>query len=601
MKQERRLRILLIGGDAVDRSSIEGMVDDHALPYDFEYVESIPEARTRLEAAAFDVILLNHHDDSPPDLSELKATPTILLTGRLDQRVATEAVREGAFDYMVKDPHGFYLRMLPATVHNVLARRRAERARRESEERLKAIIESQPDLIFETDTEGRLTFMSMACREALGVDADRMLGEPLHEYGAGEARLEIKKALASLVTGARELRFFQARWRHTDGSERVMCINARPYFDGEGTAIGGRGSIRDITEFQQMVDALEETKELASRTQRELAQARIDTVRLRGHLGKRADFEGLVGRHPAMLELYEKVRLAAATEVSVHISGPSGSGKELVANALHNLSTRRNRPFVVVNCSAIPETLIESTLFGHVKGAYTGAVSASQGYFGRAEGGTLFLDEIGDLTPLIQVKLLRFLQERSYERVGDPTPRTADVRVITATNQDLWGLVGEGRMREDFYYRISVFPLIVPSLTKRKSDIPLIADHFLKRISERTGRDIRGVASTVMKAFMDHSWPGNVRELENILEYSCVVAADGVIEQTDLPPHFHHRGAGAPLAGQQDSPEYLREVLERSGWNRTRAARELGISRVTLWKRLKAAGIQPPEARGGEE
>jgi len=266
--------------------------------------------------------------------------------------------------------------------------------------------------------------------------------------------------------------------------------------------------------------------------------------------------------------------------------GPSGSGKELVAHAVHNLGARRDQPFVVINCSAIPETLIESTLFGHAKGAFTGATSDSVGYLERAKGGTLFLDEIGDLTPMIQVKLLRFLQEHTYERVGESKPRTADVRIISATHHDLRERVRREEMRDDFFYRVSVFPLFVPPLKDRRSDIPPLVEHFVSKIGKRMNKTVSNVSSAVMEAFVNYDWPGNVRELENVLEYACVVCKDGAIDYADLPPQFGRSEAGRP-AERGETPEQLREVLERHGWNRTRAARALGISRVTLWKKMR--------------
>jgi DNA-binding NtrC family response regulator len=309
----------------------------------------------------------------------------------------------------------------------------------------------------------------------------------------------------------------------------------------------------------------------------------------------RAAFQGIVGAHPGMVRLFEKIRQAAAFDVALLITGPSGSGKELVARAVHDLSARKDRPFVAVNCAAIPESLLESTLFGHVRGAYTGAVREGAGFLGRAEGGMLFLDEIGDLSPALQVKLLRFLQELGYERVGESTTRTANVRIAAATHRDLEAMVREGKMREDFYYRISVFPLQVPPLSERTSDLPLLMDHFLERLAG-TGHPKRQVSAEVLRLFQRYPWPGNIRELENLLEYAFIVARGPEIRKADLPARFLER-AHELVPEAADGAEELRALLERVGWNRDRAAEILGMSRVTLWKRMKAAGIEPPKGR----
>ena len=227
------------------------------------------------------------------------------------------------------------------------------------------------------------------------------------------------------------------------------------------------------------------------------------------------------------------------------ISGASGTGKELVARAIHERSTRSDGPFVAVNCSAIPETLLESSLFGHVKGAFTGATRDTEGYLGRASGGTLFLDEIGDVTPDVQVKLLRFLQELRYERVGEARARSANVRIVAATNQDMEDLVQHGQVREDFYYRISVFPIAIPPLSKRRSDLPPLVEHVLRRVAERSGGTPPGVDAEVIDIFRRYDWPGNVRELENVLEYAFVVAQGRRLVVADLPDPFFTRATTA--------------------------------------------------------
>ncbi len=334
-------------------------------------------------------------------------------------------------------------------------------------------------------------------------------------------------------------------------------------------------------------------------------------------------FHGIIGRDEKMQELFRLIRLAADSTASVLITGESGTGKELVARAIHNLSERRSRPFVAVNCSALSETLLESELFGHVRGAFTGAYRDKEGKLESADGGTIFLDEIGDLSPLIQLKLLRVVQEKIIERVGDNRSIPVDMRIVTATNRDLRDLVARGLFREDLYYRLKVLPIAAPPLRDRKADIPLLADHFVHVLSERTGKRIAGVTDDAMRLLMEYCWPGNVREMENAFEYAFVMSQGELIDAFDLPQEIRvaplreqlcaqaaarapAAAATAPPAGrhparQAVSREKLLEALETNRGNRSAAARELGISRVGLWKKMKRLGIDGTAAPGSAD
>jgi PAS domain S-box-containing protein len=323
----------------------------------------------------------------------------------------------------------------------------------------------------------------------------------------------------------------------------------------------------------------------------------------------------LVGASHAMQEIYDRIRLAAQSDATVLIHGDTGTGKELVADAIHRLSARRHASFIKVNCSALPENLLESELFGHIKGAFTGATTNKIGRFEAAEGGTLLLDEIGDISPLIQLKLLRVIQERTFERVGEARPRKADVRVIAATHRNLREGVEKGTIREDFYYRIKVFDIRTPSLVERTEDIPLLADAFIARFNQRTGKQIHGLSGEVIRVFMDYCWPGNVRELENAIEHAFVTCTDDTINMQDLPLELQtaqirlaecrRKGlpptlAFTPSRYAPNSREELIAILESCGWNKTEAARRLGIERSTVWRRMKRWNIPlsgfPPAA-----
>ncbi|MGC9158009.1 MAG: sigma-54 interaction domain-containing protein [Terracidiphilus sp.] len=313
---------------------------------------------------------------------------------------------------------------------------------------------------------------------------------------------------------------------------------------------------------------------------------------------------GAVACSPAMQRIFRLVETLQHSEATVLITGESGTGKEVVARAIHQNSTRNNGPFIAVNCAALPSELLESELFGHVRGAYTGAVRDRVGRFEMASRGTLFLDEIGDLPPLLQVKLLRVLQERQYERLGESVARTTDARIIAATNIDLRMALREGRLREDLYYRLCVVPIDVPPLRTRREDIPQLAQNLLNRMTRQRGL-IRRISPQTMRLLLDYSWPGNVRQLANVIEYAVAVAKMETILPEDLPEEIWQPSTAAcplpivtqaPLLPQQGSlPEFsadpeaerLRRALEAHHWRREDTAKALGLSRSTLWRRMR--------------
>jgi two-component system response regulator HydG len=307
----------------------------------------------------------------------------------------------------------------------------------------------------------------------------------------------------------------------------------------------------------------------------------------------RVPFGGFVGSSAPMVEVYRRLGLAAESDVTVLLRGESGTGKEVAAASIHAASARRSGPFVAVNCSAFSETLLESELFGHVKGSFTGAVRDKPGIFEAASGGTLFLDEIGDVSPVIQVKLLRTLQEREVRRVGDNKSMPFDVRLVTATNQDLKKLVAEKKVREDFYYRIRVFEVQLPPLRARRADVPLLVDHFCAELSKERGKAIVGADPEALERLVAYDWPGNVRELRNAIESAFVTATGKHLRVLDLPPELTEAAPVEEEPTGEDAAERARilEILERHGGNRTAAAKELGMSRVTLWKRLRKYGV----------
>jgi two-component system response regulator AtoC len=327
-----------------------------------------------------------------------------------------------------------------------------------------------------------------------------------------------------------------------------------------------------------------------------------EVERLRDEVEDRRQLGAMVGRSEAMRAVFRTVERIARSDATVLVTGESGTGKELVARAVHELSPRSDQPFVAVNCGAIPSELIESELFGHEKGAFTGATERRAGRFETADGGTLFLDEIGELDQAVQVKLLRAIQERTFERVGSSTPMTVDVRIVTATNRDLREEVAQGNFREDLYYRVAVIPVALPPLRERREDIRLLAEHFLRRKDPA-----KRIASAALGALEGHAWPGNVRELENAIEHGLALCEGDTIEQGDLPISMSGEGQAASLpegwregkrgfeeAVERFETDILKEALEENRWNQTRTAAALGLTRRVLKLKMDKLGIAEP-------
>lgn len=318
-----------------------------------------------------------------------------------------------------------------------------------------------------------------------------------------------------------------------------------------------------------------------------LLRDETEISRLRANLEGARGLENIVGASEPMQQVFQLVREVARTDATVLIQGETGTGKELVARAIHQLSNRADKPLVTVNCAALPEGLLESELFGHVKGAFTGALSDRLGRFEAADGGTLFLDEVAEIPPMIQVKLLRVLQERVFERVGENRPRRTDARLISATNKNLSDMVSEGRFREDLFYRLNVFPILVPSLRERVDDLPLLVHRLLSRIADIHGTVVPGISDDVLRLFRSYRWPGNVRELQAALEYAMIRSQGATIDVHHLPPSIVQPSELAVARNCILDEQAIRMALEKHRYNRTAAAKELGISRITLWRRMR--------------
>lgn len=333
-----------------------------------------------------------------------------------------------------------------------------------------------------------------------------------------------------------------------------------------------------------------------------------ENTNLRNQLKRKYQFKNIIGESPAMQKVFETVEKVADTDSTVLILGESGTGKELIARALHYHSYRKDGPFVPVNCAAIPSELLESELFGHEKGAFTNAIRARIGRFELANGGTLFLDEIGDMSPNLQSKLLRVLQERQFERIGGIKPIKVDIRVISATHQDLRTAVSKKRFREDLYYRLNVIPIQIPPLRERRSDIPLLVHHFIHYFSKSKRKRVTGITQEALDRLMDYEWPGNVRELENMIERMVILTNHEVLDISDLPERVfppHSKELGRPveipeeglsleMALNEFERQLILQALNKSGWVKNKAAQLLHVNRTTLIEKIKRQNLQRP-------
>jgi DNA-binding NtrC family response regulator len=453
----------------------------------------------------------------------------------------------------------------------------------------------------------------MTKSQLLLVDDDRQVLESMSDWLRGqgyelEASAGYVDALEQMRRKSFDLVLADVRLRDGDGFDLLeQCRRNWPaaqvvLMTGYGTPDGAIEAIR-AGAFDYITKPLIDN-ELLMTIERAISQrsVRQENDQLRAQLDRRYGMDNIVGRDPRMLKVFEMISSVADTRATVLVTGESGTGKSMIARAIHRRSARVKGPFVEVACGALPETLLESELFGHVAGAFTGATGEKMGKFLQADGGTIFLDEIGTASPAMQVKLLRVLQELKFEQVGGTKTFSVDVRVVLATNEDLARLVTEGRFRQDLYYRINVINVELPPLRSRVSDIPKLAHSFLEQVREDSRRQVTGFADDALAAMERYSWPGNVRELQNVVERAVLLGKGPVITLADLPPEL--RGTGTVIVSTAvghkslkealEGPErqIIREVLEANGWNRNATADQLGINRTTLYKKMKRLGLE---------
>ncbi|MHC1730156.1 MAG: sigma-54 dependent transcriptional regulator [Syntrophobacteraceae bacterium] len=530
--------------------------------------DSCREALTRIDELSFDVVFVDIilGDGTGIDiLREIKARalscPVIVITGDPGVETASEAIRLGAFDYIPK----------PVNQQSLLhATRTALKYKTVNEEKeryrtnLEAIFRSVRDALITVDKESVVIEFNESAMTMCGYSrAD--IGRPfssLPEVCGGKCT----EILGEAIRSGEPVEVDRIECRHPNRETTVISVRTYPLIGPNGILSGVVMALRDETHVAEL--------------ERELKEHR--------------QFHRIVGRSEPMQKVFSLIRALARVQTTVLITGESGTGKELVAEALHRAGERSHKPLVKVNCSALPESLLESELFGHVKGSFTGAIRDNVGRFHRADGGTIFFDEIGDISPNIQLKLLRVLEDKGFERVGSSTTTKVDVRLIVATNRNLMEKVSLGELREDLYYRLKVVEIRLPPLRDRREDIPLLVEHFRNGFNAKFKKTIEAISSDVLKAFLKYHWPGNVRELQHTMEHAFVLCSQNIITFDHLPPDF----LSAPGIERRSSDETqavdsqaILEALEKTAWNKAKAARLLRIDRVTLYRKIKKYAI----------
>jgi PAS domain S-box-containing protein len=561
-----KARILIIDDEEGIRFTFKKFLSQEG--YDVSVAEDFNEALQLISDSDFDVIFADIILKGKSGLDVLKEIkdrnllcPVVMITGYPNIDTASEAIRLGAFDYISKP---LQKDTLFHAIDVALQYKKVIDEKEKYRSNLEAIFRNVKDAIISVDKDLNILEVNESAKGICGLGRDAV-GK---EFSSASVTCE-KKCMESLTETIKtkksiEIDGLECHFNNRNG--QIVSISTSPLLDRHSTFSGAIMVIRDETRVTD----------------------------LERELGERKEFHKIIGKSTLMQEVYSRIELLNDVETTVLIGGESGTGKELVAEALHYKGNRCNKPLVKVNCSALSENLLESELFGHVRGSFTGAIKDKVGRFQMADGGTIFLDEIADISPKIQIELLRVLQEREFERVGDSATMKVDVRVIAASNQNLTDKVKSGEFREDLYYRLNVMKIDLPALRERRDDIPLLIAFFIKKFNKKFNKHITAVSNEVEKRFMEYPWPGNVRELEHSLEHSFILCQQPIITMDHVPPEIRmfeadeHEPHGN---GNIDDPRIILQALEKAAWNKTKAASILGISRRSIYRKIKEFNI----------
>lgn len=565
-----KARILIIDDEEGIRFTFEKFLT--AEDYEVATAKDFDEAISRISETDFDLIfadIILKGKTGIDVLREIKKrkliSPVIMITGYPNIETASEAVRLGAFDYI---PKPIQKDVLFHAIDVALQHKAVIVEREKYRSNLEAIFRSVKDAIITVDKD--LTILEI--NEAAAKICSLTRGSIDNNFGSlpDKCKRKCLEALSQTIEKKQSVEISRIECHRNNRKEQVVSITTSPLLDSQGNFSGAIMVAKDETRL----------------------------TGLERELNERQQFHGIIGQSEEMQNIYSLIELLTDVETTVIITGESGTGKELIAEALHYKGARNDKQLVKVNCSALSENLLESELFGHVRGSFTGAIKDKIGRFQTADGGTIFLDEIADISPKIQVELLRVLQEKEFERVGDSNTMKVDVRVVAATNQDLSEKVKCGEFREDLYYRLNVMKVILPPLRERREDIPLLVNYFIKKFNNKFGKEITAISDDVEKIFMNYPWPGNIRELEHALEHAFILCRQTTITIDHLPSEL----VSHPLEdssyhndGKADDPEAILQALEKCAWNKTKAAQMLGMSRRSIYRKIKEYNIVQDE------
>ncbi len=555
-------KILIVDDEESIRFTFENFLTDEG--HDVDTASDFEMAIDKISRTDYDLIfadIILGGKTGIDLLQEIKkrnqSTAVVMITGYPNIETASDAVRLGAFDYIPKPVRS------DALIHTAVLALQHKALQDKADQyrsNLEAIFRSVKDAIITVNKDLTVVEINEAAKKMCSMGPGD-IGKPF-AHQRPDCEVKCLDVLQKTITHQKGVEINRAECLQNGKLRQIVTLNTSPLLDSNNLFSGAVMVIRDETRINNLERDLKE----------------------------RRQHHNIIGHNENMQKIYSLIEDLSDIQTTVLITGESGTGKELVADAIHYSGDRRDSTIVKVNCSALTESLLESELFGHVKGAFTGADKNKVGRFQKADRGTIFLDEIGDITPRMQLKLLRVLQGKIFEPVGDSTPVKVDVRVLAATNQDLAEKVRLGEFRDDLYYRLNVVEICVPPLRDRKDDIPLLADHFIRKFNDTFKKHIEAISDGVQKIFMAYHWPGNVRELEHALEHAFVLCRNKIIAQEHLPGNFsslvtHSHYIPASKNNEVD-PQAIQEALRKSGGNKAKAARLLNISRQTIYRKL---------------